>query len=118
LADLLQRVLPYHTKVAQAHGLDLVMYEGGSHVVGHGEAVNDAERTAFFHALNYSPRMGALYDQLLSGWRDLTDGVFMAYADVYAPTKWGSWGHLRHLTDENPRWQALRAALMCGVACE
>jgi hypothetical protein len=118
VADLLDRVLPYHADVAQAHGLDLVVYEGGSHVVGIGEAVNDANLAAFFHAFNYSPQMGALYDQLLSGWRDLADGVFMAYADVYAPTKWGSWGHLRHLTDQNPRWRALRAALTCEVACE
>ncbi|MRU16099.1 hypothetical protein FDP25_11725 [Roseovarius sp. A21] len=118
VADLLGRVLPYHAEVAQAHGLQLVMYEGGSHVVGIGEAVNDAELTAFFQALNYSPEMAVLYDRLLHGWRDLTDGVFTAYADVYAPTKWGSWGHLRHLGDDNPRWDALRATLTCEVNCE
>ena len=118
VADLLNRVLPYHAEVAQAHGMRLVMYEGGSHVVGIGAAVDNAEFTAFFQALNYAPQMAALYDQLLGGWRDLTDGVFTAYADVYAPTKWGSWGHLRHLEDDNPRWEALRSALICGVDCE
>jgi len=118
VADLLGRVLPYHAQVAQAHGLELVIYEGGSHVVGIGEAVDDEELTAFFQGFNYSPYMARLYDELLTGWRDLTDGVFTAYADVYAPTKWGSWGHLRHLEDDNPRWQALRAALMCEVGCE
>ncbi len=118
VADLTGRVLPYHAEVAQAHGLELVMYEGGSHVVGIGGAVDNAELTAFFHALNYSPQMAVLYEQLFAGWRDLTGGVFTAYADVYAPTKWGSWGHLRHLDDENPRWAALRGALLCEVGCE
>jgi hypothetical protein len=118
VADLTGRVLPYHAEVAQAHGLDLVMYEGGSHVVGTGGAVDNAELTAFFHAFNYSPQMAGLYEALLAEWSNLTDGVFTAYADVYAPTKWGSWGHLRHLSDQNPRWEALRAALSCEVGCE
>lgn len=48
VADLITRVWPYHAQVAQAHGLDLIMYEGGSHVVGIGAMVDDAELTAFF----------------------------------------------------------------------
>ncbi|UWQ48923.1 hypothetical protein [Leisingera caerulea] len=109
LADLLGRVLPYHADVAQKHGLELIMYEGGSHVVGIGPMVEDGALTGFFTHFNYTPEMGALYGELLAGWRVLGGALFTAYADVGAPGKWGSWGALRTLSDDNPRWDALEA---------
>ncbi len=107
LAQLLDETLPYQAQVAAAHGLRLVMYEGGTHVVGYGPMVEDQALTDFFAALNFSPEMGALYGQLLSGWAGLSDQPFNAFVDIYTPNKWGSWGALRHLGDENPRWLAL-----------
>ena len=109
LADLLGRVLPYHAGVAQKHGLELIMYEGGSHVVGIGPMVEDSTLTGFFTHFNYTPEMGALYRELLAGWRALGGSLFTAYADVGVPGKWGSWGALRTLSDANPRWDALEA---------
>lgn len=110
VTDLSDRVFPYHAAVAQAAGLDLIMYEGGSHVVGIGPQVDDERLTAFFHSFNYSAEMGVLYKRLIAGWRAAGGGMFNAYADIYNPTKWGSWGALRHLDDSNPRWDALVAA--------
>jgi len=108
LADLIGRVWPYHAAVARAHDLDLLMYEGGSHVVGLGAQVDDDALTAFFHHLNYAPEMGALYADLSAGWQAVGGQLFTHYSDVYTPTKWGAWGALRHLDDDNPRWQALQ----------
>ncbi len=107
LKTVVTDLLPYQAEVAQKHGLQLVMYEGGTHVVGYGPVVDDAALTAFFTRLNYSPEMGALYAVLLQEWAKLTDAPFNGFVDVYAPGKWGSWGALRHLGDDNPRWQAL-----------
>jgi hypothetical protein len=107
LGDLLGKTLPYQAKVAEQNGLKLVMYEGGTHVVGFGGQVADPDLTAFFTQLNFSPEMGALYAELLAGWAALSDAPFNAFVDVYRPSKWGSWGALRHLGDDNPRWQAL-----------
>lgn len=107
LNDLIGRVLPHHAQVARAHNLDLVMYEGGTHIVGIGALVEDTELTDFMHHLNYSAEMGRLYAALLNGWKAVGGQLFNAYSDVYAPTKWGSWGALRHLDDSNPRWDAL-----------
>jgi hypothetical protein len=107
LTQVLGQVLPYQAQVARARGLRLVMYEGGTHVVGYGAQVDDAEVTAFFNHLNYTPEMGVLYGELMAGWAGLTDAPFNAFVDVYRPGKWGSWGALRHLGDDNPRWQAL-----------
>jgi len=109
LADLFGKTIPYHAGVARRYGLDLIMYEGGSHVTGIAEVLDDAALTDFFVALNYSPQMGALYTALLQGWRDGGGRLFNVYADVVTPGKWGSWGALRHLDDDNPRWQALKA---------
>jgi hypothetical protein len=107
LSDLLGRVLPHHAAVARRHGLALVSYEGGSHVVGMGAQTADDALAAFFAELSYSDGMGALYRELLAGWAAVTDAPFVQYVDVAAPTRWGSWGALRHLGDDNPRWRAL-----------
>ena len=107
LMALLTEVLPYHAKIAKGRGLALMMYEGGTHVVANGRLLDEDEVTSFFHHLNYAPQMGALYEHLQEGWAALTSAPFNAFVDVYAPSKWGSWGALRHLGDDNPRWQAL-----------
>ncbi len=107
LADLLGKTLPYHAAVAEKYGLRLLMYEGGSHVTGIGPMADDAAITDFLIHFNYTPEMGALTRELMAGWDALGGGPFTQYADVYAPTKWGSWGGLRHIDDVNPRWDAL-----------
>lgn len=107
LKHLLEDLLPYHAKMAKQHGLQLIMYEGGSHVVGVGAPTNDDTLTDFFVRLNYSAEMGTLYQELLVGWRKAGGTLFNAFVDVGRPSKWGSWGTLRYLEDENPRHLAL-----------
>ncbi|MCG7624723.1 hypothetical protein [Epibacterium sp. Ofav1-8] len=110
LDDLLTRVLPYHAEVAREHDLDLIMYEGGTHVVGHGPLVDDDMLTEFFVHLNYTAEMAELYRRLLNAWPDLGGTLFGAYSDVSVAGRWGSWGALRTLSDSNPRWDVLEAA--------
>lgn len=109
LQDLLGRMLPYHAQVAATHDLDLIMYEGGTHVVGLERMVDNQELTDFFIYLNYSPEMGELYEELIRGWHTVGGTLFNAYVDVFAPSKWGSWGNLRHLTDSTPRWDVIES---------
>ena len=113
LADLVERLLPHHAEVAARYGLRLIAYEGGAHVVGTGAQVDDDALTGFFIHLNYSEEMAQLYERLISGWAGIKGGLLMFYTDVAKPTKWGSWGHLRHLGDDNPRWRAI-ARLRAG----
>lgn len=108
-AELLTETWPYHARVARDAGLDLVMYEGGTHVTGHGEQVSDEDLAEFFIAFNYSPEMAALYRDLLQGWAAAGGTLFNAFVDVSRPTQWGSWGNLRHLDDSTGRWDALMA---------
>ncbi len=118
LHELLTATFPYQAGVATAHDLDLLMYEGGTHVTGLGEQVNDDALTGFFTAFNYSPEMAQIYDELLSGWRANGGTMFNAFVDVAPPSKWGSWGALRHLDDVNPRADALKVYNAAGADWE
>ncbi len=109
VAELTDDIWPYHADVADRYGLTLLMYEGGSHVAGHGLQSLDDRLTAFYTAYNYGPEMAALYADLLTDWTALGAGPFNAFVDVAAPTQFGSWGALRHLDDSNPRWSTLMA---------
>lgn len=97
----------HHRKAAARYGLDLVMYEGGSHVVASGAEADDEELTAFLTALHYSPGMGDLYRRLIAGWRRVSDQPFTFYTAIGPPSGYGSWGKLRFLDDRNPRWDAI-----------
>ena len=107
--ELTDDVFPYQAGVAERYGFELHMYEGGTHVAGHGLQSQDATLTAFYNAYNYSPEMAALYADLLTAWREYGDGPFNAFVDVSAPSQFGSWGALRHLDDVNPRWSTMQA---------
>ncbi len=106
LVDLAE-MFEYHADVAQEYDLDLVMYEGGTHIVGVGENVHDEELSEFFQHLNYSDGMGDLYGELLESWEEAGGSLFNAFVDVGRSSKWGSWGSLRHLNDENARYDEL-----------
>ncbi len=105
--NLAETIFPHHRAVAQQHGMQLIMYEGGTHVVGVGPVVDDADLDAFFQVLNYSDEMAIVYSHLLSSWSKMTDGHFNVYEDVSRLSKWGSWGLLRYLSDTNPRWDVV-----------
>ena len=99
---------PYQADIAREYGLDLIVYEGGTHIVGVGAQVDDDTLTAFFTHLNYTPEIASLYRTLFEKWAEVSDGPFALFNDVNVPMKWGSWGHLRHLGDaDNPRWQVV-----------
>ncbi|MDU8910806.1 calcium-binding protein [Aestuariicoccus sp. MJ-SS9] len=107
LRELVQELFPYHAAAAEEAGLQLIMYEGGTHATPQGERVDDERLSDFFVAYNYSSDMAALYEVLLTGWVQAGGTLFNAFVDVAPATRWGSWGALRHLSDDNPRWDVL-----------
>jgi hypothetical protein len=109
LRQVVSEVFPYQAGAARKYGLQLVMYEGGTHLVGHGSRVNDERLTQFLVKFSYTPEMAKLYEGLLAGWVAAGGVLFNAFVDVAPPTMWGSWGALRHLDDQNPRWDMLMA---------
>lgn len=90
-------------ELAQQHGLQVISYEGGTHLLGYNEY---ADRLAdFFVRVNNDPRMGDLYYQLYEGWETIPGTTFLNhFVEVSGHSKYGSWGALRHLDDSSSRW--------------
>lgn len=116
LSELIDELYPQHAAAARRLGYEMLMYEGGTHVVAHGAQAEDTEIVAFFTRLNYSPQMAALYETLIEGFRAAGGTLFNAFVDVAAPSRHGSWGAQRWLGDKNPRWQVLARYNRTGPA--
>ncbi|MBD2089495.1 cellulose-binding protein [Microcoleus sp. FACHB-1515] len=94
----------YHLDVAKQRNLELVVYEGGQHLV----SADNEKLTNFFIALNGDRRMGELYSQLLQGWKASGGTLFMNFSDFGRRSRWGSWGVLEHVEQaHSPRYDAL-----------
>lgn len=92
--------------LAEAHGLDLIAYEGGQHVHQH-VGGDDGTISDFMIAFVRSEAMGELYEVLWEGWSEVGDGAFMQFNLMGGASKWGSWGLYTSFTDDNPRAQAI-----------
>ena len=98
----------YHKNVANTNNLGLVMYEGGTHLVGIGNTnVEDTALTDFFIHCNNHYEMGETYLTVMSGWKDAGGQAFVQFNDVGRHSKYGSWGSIQHLDDVTPRMNAL-----------
>jgi hypothetical protein len=93
--------LQQHAKLARAHGLALIAYEGGQHLVGFHSAENDAALTELLQAANRDPRMRELYLADQENWRAAGGRLFAFFTSVGLPSKWGSWG-LLEWSDQDP----------------
>lgn len=98
--------------VTDPAGLKLIAYEGGQHIqqayaLGTMTSGQVSDLTDFLNGYIRSDDMASLYQQLWDAWAQISDGPFMQYGDVQAPSKWGSWGILSALGDVNPRAELL-----------
>ncbi len=98
----------YFSKVAKSKGLQMVAYEGGSHIVGVEGAEGNDELTKYLIAVNKRPEMYEVYKVLLNAWKRNGGTLFNHFVDVGAPSKWGSWGALESVNQKgSPRYNAL-----------
>ena len=102
----------YHKRAADAAGLDLVMYEGGSHIVpDHGVLNQNPGLLEFIEKFHYSAHMGRLYTRAISAFQLAGGEAFNVFVEMARSGRHGFWGGLRHASDRNPRWDAVKAAL-------
>jgi len=88
--------------VADAHGLPLVSYEGGQHLVARpGEQHNNDSFVNLLIELNRDERMGDLYKYLLDSWYAAGGKTFVFVGETTWPNKWGSWGLKENYLDDN-----------------
>ena len=100
--------------ICDRHGLDLIAYEAGQHLVGRGGSENDAALTETFQAFNRDPLMRTLYLEAAESWVENGGGLWCVFSSVTQPSKWGSWGMLEYdgqPADEAPKYQAIDAML-------
>ncbi|MGX9354783.1 calcium-binding protein [Roseobacteraceae bacterium S113] len=109
LPELVETIWPYHAQTAASYGMEMVMYEGGTHVAPHGAWSSNEKLSKFMQDFNYSPEIAQIYTELLGAWRDTGGTLYNAFVDIAPPSQFGSWGALRHIDDETARWDALMA---------
>ncbi len=78
--------------IAQNHGLDLLAYEGGQHLVGDSGAENNDSVTSLFRQANRDHRMLAAYTRHLNDWKNAGGKLMAIYHSVGPSNKWGHWG--------------------------
>lgn len=99
-------------KVADKHGVRLVAYEAGQHLVGVGPPQDDKQLEALFRTANQHPRMKQLYARYLDGWRAEGGTLLVHFNNTSAWSKYGSWGAQQALDSPPalaPKLEALRA---------
>ncbi len=84
--------------VAARHGMALLAYEGGQHLVGTGGLEHQPALTQLFRSVNRAPAMLGLYTDYLSAWRDSGGTMLALYRSTGPANKWGSWGLSERLT--------------------
>ena len=105
----LRETWDYHATVARDRGLDLIMYEGGTHITPPAAVQADAALAAFYARFNYSAEMGQIYTAALDAWRAAGGDLFNIFVECARPASFGYWGLQRHVGDENPRWAAVES---------
>ena len=102
LAELFQNWSSFQA-VCASRGLDMVMYEGGTHLLLSGSYQENTALVDFIIDFNYSADMASIYTQALNYWDTVADGGFNAFVTTSGPSKFGSWGAMRWPGDNNPR---------------
>lgn len=98
--------------LAEEHGLPLMAYEAGQHLVGTGSMLQSQGLTQLFVGLNREERMGELYSRYLAGWRESGAHEMFLWNLADEPSQFGSWGLLERSTQDPadaPKFRAVDA---------
>lgn len=88
--------------------IKLVAYEGGQHFTPTGSAEQQAIIGEVYMAANRDPRMQAVYEQYINGWRTMGGEEFCHYYHTGVWSPWGYWGAQTHYDDvDSPKRLAL-----------
>ena len=114
MEDVIKTQLGPQAKVAEAHGLELLAYEGGQHLAAaiwgvYKANLNDPTLTNFFTDVSNSAEIAGLYDTWIEAWRDLGGDGFAQFIDYELPSQYGNFGTLSYLgQNDDPGQQTLR----------
>ena len=84
-------------EIAHSYGLKLIAYEGGQGLVDWVTREPTQHPNPLFFAANRDPRMGDLYTQMLTGWKEAGGELFMAFSSPRTCQWFGCWGLKEHI---------------------
>jgi len=99
-----------HHALARRHGVALVAYEGGQHLVDLGPAMHHETLNEKIAAANAHPDMYRLYRRMLDLWFREGGGVFCSFVYSSLTNEWGVFAHVAYLgqpIDQAPKYRAL-----------
>ena len=96
--------------LAEEQDLDLLTYESSQHITGiYGTQYNRGISNLFI-AANRDPRMGQIYQEYFTALDDLGVDLSVNHNDVGSYSRWGSWGTLENINQEDsPKYNALKS---------
>jgi len=100
LPDTIEKEFEANVKIAREHGLKLLAYEAGQHIVGHGGAQNNKQLTEVLQAANRHPDMEKIYNRYFDAWAASGGGLIMHFNSVAKLSKWGSWGLMENIVQD------------------
>jgi hypothetical protein len=99
-------------QIAAKHGLKLIAYEGGQHMVAF---VQDrdlvARLTETMQQANRHPRMGDLYRRYFDHWSDIGGGTFAVFSSISRWSNHGAWGLAEFYDSQPSEYPKLEAVL-------
>lgn len=101
---MFHRIMGEQAVVAKKHGVALVAYEGGQHLVALGPIAGDREINTLFDKAANHPRMKDLYLEHLAAWKNLGGQIFFHFLNTAMKDRYGRFGALDDL--EQPRSEA------------
>ena len=99
-------------EIADDHGVHLIAYEAGQHVLLAGGLENDDDLVQLMIDANRDPRMGELYRKAHRAWLSAGGELIVYFNSCEAPGKFGSWGAREYQDQppsEAPKWAALQS---------
>jgi hypothetical protein len=103
--------LKKHAELAEKFKVSLVAYEGGQGLVDWAARDYLAHPNPLFFAANRDSRMGDLYKDLYTNWREMGAGLFVAFRSPSSCNASGCWGMKEHIRQDVEKAPKLDASL-------
>ena len=98
-----------YVDLADEQNLDIISYESGQHLNGNNGVQDNQAIGDLFIAANRDPRMGEVYQEYFTTLHELGLDLSVNYTDVSRYNKWGSWGALEHINQEDsPKYNVIK----------
>jgi hypothetical protein len=111
IAELVTKHTRENREIADTHGVHLIAYEAGQHVLIAGGLEKVDGMVEKMIEANRDPRMGELYRKAHRAWQEAGGELAVYFSSCEAPGEFGSWGALEYQDQpaaDAPKWQALR----------